>query len=76
MLSCSVSLMTSIAVDEVWRCWRWWDKGQLGDRFPDGIPLLLCRAIEDLDYGYGVGLAKRFAPKKGKGKGKDDDGTF
>jgi hypothetical protein len=54
-------------VVEAWLAWRWWDKGQLGTRYPAGVPLMLCRAVEELDDGYHAGLAHRMRtqPKGG-----------
>jgi hypothetical protein len=71
LTSCPVTLRQSVAVQEAWRCWRWWDKGALADRFPAGIPLMLARAIEDLDAGHNSGTALRMRREMDKGKKHD-----
>lgn len=67
--SCPTALARSPAVGEAWRAWRWWENGCLADRFPDGIPIILCRAVEELAAGYNAAMAELMKPPPGKGAG-------
>ena len=66
MTSCPTALAGAPAIREAWLAWRWFEKGQLAARYPAGIPLLLARAVEELDHGFQSGICHRMRPK-GKG---------
>jgi hypothetical protein len=57
LISCPVTLRESPAVIEAWHSYRWYDRGALADRYPMGIPVMLCKAVEQLDAGYNHGMA-------------------
>ena len=59
LLSCPVTLRSAPAIIEAWEAYRWYDRGALADRYPLGIPVMMARALIDLDAGYSAGTAKR-----------------
>lgn len=49
--SCPFALLQSPATEQVMEAHIWWEKGQLGIRYPAGIPLIMIRAIRDYELG-------------------------
>lgn len=49
--SCPFALLFAPATAQVMEAHAWWEKGQLGIRYPAGIPITLSRAIMDYEHG-------------------------
>lgn len=63
---CPDYLKISPAVQEVWTSYRWFDKGIIEPRLKNGYPLIMSRAVSDLDSGYQHGQAERFDEERAK----------
>lgn len=76
MLSCPHYLTIAPAINETWRAWRHWSKGQLQLMYPGGVAMALLNAISDMDNGFirGQNEAQRRAMAKAKAKGHTSDG--
>lgn len=72
LVSCPVTLRMSAAVREAWQAYRWYDRGALADRYPMGIPVMLARAVEELDAGHNSGTALRLRRDTDKAGKKHD----
>lgn len=55
LLSCPRYLELSPAIRDAWQYTRSADRGELGLWFPDGVPLIVLRAVDAIKLGHDSG---------------------
>jgi hypothetical protein len=64
---CSGALGRLPVAVEAFRAWQWWDRAQLRELYPDGIPTVIREAVDAVEADsadWRAERARRLAPKR------------